>query len=83
MVDIIVYAAIAIGLGLLPAVIARGRGKSFIVWWIYGAVLFPVALGHLYLRGNAGEIVSCPYCRNPISTNAQFCRRCGYDFFKS
>lgn len=42
------YLLIAIGLlgllGLLPAYIASQKGRQFIDWWFFGAVLFPVAL---------------------------------------
>lgn len=31
-------------LGLLPAFIARRKGRSFWTWWFFGATLFPVAL---------------------------------------
>lgn len=35
---------IATLLGLIPALIARRKGKSFYDWWFFGAILFPVAL---------------------------------------
>jgi len=31
-------------LGLLPAILAARKGRSFLTWWIFGATLFPVAL---------------------------------------
>jgi len=33
-------------LGLIPAFIARYKGRSFIGFWIYGIFLWPVALIH-------------------------------------
>lgn len=33
-------------LGLIPAYIAHRKGRSFGLWWIYGAMLFIVALFH-------------------------------------
>ena len=33
-------------LGLIPAVIAHRKGRSFGLWWIYGTMLFIVALFH-------------------------------------
>jgi hypothetical protein len=36
----------AVLIGLLPAGIARGKGRSFTLWWAYGAALFIVALPH-------------------------------------
>ena len=35
---------IVILLGLIPAAIAQRKGESFVVWWIYGSLLFIVAL---------------------------------------
>lgn len=31
-------------LGLIPAFIARNKGRSFLEWWLFGAGLFPIAL---------------------------------------
>jgi cytochrome c-type biogenesis protein len=31
-------------LGLIPALIARNKGRNFFDWWIFGAGLFPIAL---------------------------------------
>lgn len=36
-------------LGLIPAVIAYRKGRSFGLWWIYGSMLFIVALFHSLL----------------------------------
>lgn len=44
--EIIIICAI---IGCLPAAIAQSKGQSFAVWWIYGALLFIVALPHSLL----------------------------------
>jgi cytochrome c-type biogenesis protein len=31
-------------LGLIPAAVARQKGRNFIDWWFFGAALFPIAL---------------------------------------
>jgi cytochrome c-type biogenesis protein len=31
-------------LGLIPALIARSKGRNFFDWWVFGAGLFPIAL---------------------------------------
>jgi len=31
-------------LGLIPAFIARSKGRNFATWWFFGATLFPIAL---------------------------------------
>ena len=42
------YLLIGVGvftlLGLIPAYIAQRKGKNFIDWWLFGILLFPVAL---------------------------------------
>lgn len=40
---------IAVFLGLIPAAIAANKGRSFLGWWIYGALVFIVALPHALL----------------------------------
>ena len=39
--------AIAAGLGLIPANIAKNKGHSFGLWWFYGWMLFIVAIIHV------------------------------------
>jgi cytochrome c-type biogenesis protein len=42
---ILLVAIISLGLlGLIPANIARKKGRDFINWWFFGAGLFPIAL---------------------------------------
>jgi thiol:disulfide interchange protein len=36
-------------LGLIPAFIARSKGRSFTTWWFFGATLLPVALPMAWL----------------------------------
>jgi hypothetical protein len=35
---------ICVVLGFVPGAIAKNKGHSFGLWWLFGAVLFPVAL---------------------------------------
>ena len=37
---------LAVLIGVIPAFIAQSKGPDFVVWWIYGATLFIVALPH-------------------------------------
>jgi len=44
------FLIVLILIGLIPAAIAQRKGESFVVWWIYGALLFIVALPHALLK---------------------------------
>jgi hypothetical protein len=37
-------ALFAMALAVIPAVIAKVKGRSFIAWWVLGTLCFPVAL---------------------------------------
>jgi len=42
--SLIIGIFIALLAGLLPAYLAKRKGRNFYDWWVFGAVLFPVAL---------------------------------------
>jgi len=77
-------------LGLLPASIARSKGYRFGIWWLYGTVLFPVALTHaLTVKLNQAGIEArqwdegmkkCPSCAEMVLGEAVKCRFCGYEW---
>lgn len=81
---IVTIAIISFGMGLLAAFIASQKGRNFTAWWIYGALLFPVAIVHALLLGvdvrAIGGTRKCGFCRTSVSLNATHCPKCGHEF---
>lgn len=92
---LVVYLFLGLGiaalLGLIPANIAKSKGRSFGLWWFYGWMLFIVALIHAASlpydqtgpdrpsEAAPEQRRKCPQCAEYVKREAKVCRFCGYD----
>jgi len=68
---------LAMLLGLIPATIAKLKGRSFFIWWIYGSLLFIFALPHVLF---AKKLKQCPACKEHAQIDATICPHCRTQF---
>lgn len=77
------YIFLAIIFGIIPAFIARSKGRSFFAWYVYGVYLWLIALIHSivikpyeeYLVAT-GKETKCPYCAEYVKLEAKVCKNC-------
>lgn len=77
-------------MALVVGVAANSRGRSRIAWFLYGLLLWPVALVHVLVSAPSTAVLEeraladprnrkCPFCAEIIKTEAKVCRHCGRD----
>lgn len=53
--EVISMLAFAAILGLVPAAIAKHKGRDFALWWVYGFAFFLIALIHSFCLSKTKE----------------------------
>lgn len=92
----LMYSILAVFLGLIPAFIAKGKGRDFTTWHFYGWGLLIFAFPHALMLKETeetekteekkiaeGSMVECPFCAEIIRSKAIVCRYCGRDIVKT
>jgi hypothetical protein len=84
------FLIVPILLGLIVGAIAKSKGRSFLLWWLYGALIFIVAIIHVLIIKpdikaiEEEQIASggkkCPMCAEIVKADALRCRYCGNSF---
>lgn len=81
--DHVEYLVIAFSFGLATGIIARGKGSSFWIWFVIGAVVPLIGLIAVILyrvEKNEPER-QCPNCHKTLKLYVQVCPRCGADLY--
>lgn len=55
MEDFITTVAVPILMGLIPAFLAKKKGRNFYLWWLYGWLFFVIATIHALLMKDKSE----------------------------
>ena len=87
--ELLVILLIGAILGVIPAMIAAKKGRDPTAWWLYGTLLFIIALPHAILlnpnqkaleaQALEAGLRKCPFCAEMIRAEANVCRFCGRD----
>lgn len=73
--EIIEMFLFAMVLALIPAYIAKSKGRNFGLWYVYGVFIWIVAFIHsLFLSDHSG--MQCPNCKEWIKEDASVCKYC-------
>ena len=74
-------------LACIPALIAKNKGRDFVFWYLYGFLIFPVALINSLaispsIEGLEQQALDngkrkCPFCAEMVKFEAKICKHCG------
>ena len=74
-----IYLSLCLAFGVMTALVARGKGSSWLVWGLIGAILpFLGLIGALLQRRETEELRrQCPRCGRTCMIYDALCTRCG------
>ncbi len=77
------YLVICVCFGIATGAVGKGKGSSFFVWFVIGAVLPLLGLiaAVLYRREQGEPERRCPRCGAVHKLYVQVCSRCGEDMY--
>lgn len=77
------YLVIVFFFGLATGIIGKGKGSSFWIWFLVGAVLPVLGLVAvvLYRSEKLEPERRCPHCGKIVKLYVQVCPRCGSELF--
>jgi len=77
------YLLVALAFGLAAGFVGRGKGSSFFIWFVVGAVVPVLGLiAAILYRGELDEPERrCPRCGKILKLHVQVCTRCGEDLY--
>jgi len=67
-------------IGTITGIIAHKKGYSFFWWFVFGVLLFIVALPWAICL-KSKKIKQCPECAESIKEAATICKFCGHEFY--
>lgn len=83
------YVILLLCLAFIPAIIANSKGRNFWLWYLYGVLIFIVALVHALCLSKSPQIKEqelknngykeCPFCREMVKEGAIVCPHCRRD----
>jgi hypothetical protein len=74
-----------LGMATLVAAIAANKGRSWFGFFVYGFLLWPIALIHALIMQSTVQAPSerdtraCPHCAETIKREAKVCKHCSRD----
>ncbi len=77
------YLVIVFFFGLATGIVGKGKGSSFWIWFLIGAVVpvFGLIAVVLYRSEKTEPERQCPSCHKAVKLYVQVCPRCGADLF--